>query len=58
MVNGTYVRKPIKAKEGWVVQICESSHPFAKVIESIPSDNYVNAFEVYRHVMRDLGRNL
>lgn len=53
-----HVRKPVNIDGVWKVNISESISPTSKIIESFEANNYVNAFEIYRQIMKSLGRNL
>lgn len=50
-----HVRKPIRSNGCWKIIISESVSPTSKIIETFECDTYVNAFQTYRQIMKELG---
>lgn len=51
-----YVRSPRPAGGKYVVEIVEGFGPLAPVIESHESASMETAFQIFRQIMKDMGR--
>lgn len=53
-----FVHRPIAGLRGWVVRITAEKSPLSKLVEKIPASSREQAWEIYRHVRKELGQGL